>query len=87
MMMLPSHVPISLLTVPFSGSVLGWLFDEPTLAALVAYEYGYARRAGYALGPHGEWISEFSRWTNGATGGFSQDASFSLNSRGRVDTG
>jgi hypothetical protein len=59
MMMLPSYVPISLLSAPVADSVVGWLFDEPTVAALIAYEYDYVRRAGYALGAHGEWVSTF----------------------------
>ena len=59
MMMLPSYVPMSLIFVPFTGSVLGWLFGEPTVAALIAYEYDYVGRAGYALGAHGEWVSTF----------------------------
>jgi hypothetical protein len=32
MMMLPSYVPISLLSAPFSGPLLRWSFDEPTVA-------------------------------------------------------
>jgi hypothetical protein len=59
MTMLPSFASMSPLSVPFADPLLHRLFEEPTADALVAYENDYARRAGYARGAHGEWITEF----------------------------
>jgi len=49
------------LSVSLADPLLRRLFEEPTADALAVYENDYARRSGYARGPHGEWITEFRR--------------------------
>jgi hypothetical protein len=56
-----SFASMSLLPVACADTVLHRLFEEPTKETLAAYEDEYAHRAGYAMGPHGEWIVRQSR--------------------------
>ena len=47
-----------MLQTAFGDPLLGGLIEEPTPEALTAYKNEFAHRAGYKLGPNGEWIAE-----------------------------
>jgi hypothetical protein len=51
---------MTLFYLPLSRPLLAELLEEPKQEALGAYTENYVRRAGYRLGPQGEWTADLA---------------------------